>query len=104
MEQLDWVGHEPKKRKGFKDIRNTRDAVAEHKAQLCDKLRILMHSVPSALKAGGSINEVREFKNALGAAHKVYASARSSVFELEQQLNSLRQHYSVEDLLRLSVG
>lgn len=103
MRQVDWVDSAPTR--PARVIRDTRDAVAEEeKARLCEKLRVLMRSVPSALKTGGSINDVREFKRAVDNAHKVYSNQRSSVLALEEQLNTLRMHYSVEDLLRLSVG
>ena len=100
--QEDWVGGLPPA-KPFKDIRNQRSKTAERKAVLNRQLGVLLNAIPSALKSGGSINAVRDWRACANKQMKVYRNSRSSVFELEQAINALRPHYSVEDLLRLSL-
>ena len=92
-EQIDWVGFDAaKKAKAFKDIRNTQDAVAKRKAELCESIRVLCNYAPDSLKSGGSINAVAAWKRDRAAAMKVMANKRSSVGELESALNMMAKH------------
>lgn len=89
MQQLDWVG-EPERRK-FKDIRNTRDTIAEEKARLCLLIGEAMNKVPPKLKSGGSVNDVRSWRSDRAEVEKVVKSKRSSIHELEAALNKMRR-------------
>lgn len=87
MTQSDWIGDIPRPK--FKDIRNTRDVIAEEKARLCLLLTQRCNAVPTKLKGGGSITEVRAWKADREAALKVCASKQSSVAALGSALNMM---------------
>lgn len=89
MNQLDWIGE--KKQKAFKDIRNTRDSVAEEKARLALQLGELCNKCPERLKSGGSVQDVRTWKLAREEAMKVAGNRRASVHELTSAINKMRR-------------
>ena len=90
MQQLDWVG-EPQ-RKPFKDIRNTRESSAEEKARLALELGSMCNTCPAAIKNGGTINQVREWKRDREAAMKVAGNKRASIHDLTAAINSMRRY------------
>ena len=93
MNQNDWVGDLPPQNP-FKDIRSTRPAVAEEKAQLCLELGKLCHTVPAGINSG-SIDKAREWmaaqKAAQKAARKIAGNSRASVQELTAAINNMRR-------------
>jgi hypothetical protein len=73
----------------FRDIRNTRESVAEEKARLCLELLGLCRAPPRSLNSA-SVNRVREWRAAHKSALKVLASKASSRGELSSAINSMR--------------
>lgn len=88
MSQLDWVGGTSKPAKSFRDIRNQKPSVAERKATLCHELKGLALKAASCV-INGSVQRVREWREAQAKAMKVAGSSRSSVVELELAVKSL---------------
>lgn len=89
--QTDWVGGGINRApKPFKDIRNTRESVAQEKARLCLELGALIKHPPPAV-INGSVQIVREWTAARAAAAKVAASSRSSGQELRTAINNMRR-------------
>jgi hypothetical protein len=89
MQQADWVGAPTAAVKPFKDIRNTRESVAEEKARLVMELGWLFRSPPPSV-VNGSIQKVRQWTAAREAARKVAASARSSAHDLRSAITSMQ--------------
>ena len=92
-QQIDWVGNEPQPRP-FRDIRNTRESAASEKARLCFELGELINKIPPAIKRGGSINDVREWRHARDEAAKVAGKSRSSAQELRTAINRMQPYWS----------
>lgn len=86
----DLFGHtEPKE--PFKDIRNTRDSVAEEKARLCLELGSLVTKCPASVSQG-SIQKTRAWMENLKKAKKVLGSTRSTVPELKSAIQQMRSY------------
>lgn len=92
MKQIDWVGDE-KPRKVFKDIHNTRNAVAEQKARLVLELNGFLNAIPPKIKSGGTVGDVREWRVAHEAAKKIASSSRSSVHELTAAISNMQRYF-----------
>lgn len=89
--QTDWVGGGVSSApKPFKDIRNTRESLAEEKARLCLELGGLIKRAPPKV-VNGSVQTVREWQQARAAAAKVAASSRSSGQELRTAINNMQR-------------
>lgn len=87
MQQLDWVGDtKPKK---ARDIGNTRPTTAEEKARLCLELGELLKRIPASIKSGGTVQTVRQFKEAHKTAEKVVGNKRATVEELKYQIRAI---------------
>jgi hypothetical protein len=91
MNQFDWVGGE--KEPAFKDIRNTRDKTAEEKAKALLRLGERINTIPQSIKTGGSVNDVRAWKESRDAAAKVAKNSRSSLNELEAAFSSMQRWF-----------
>jgi hypothetical protein len=89
--QSDWVGGSfSPQAKPFKDVRNTRESVAEEKARLCLELGALIKRPPASV-VNGSVQSVREWQAARAAAAKVAGSSRSSGQELRTAIGNMRR-------------
>lgn len=77
--------------KPFRDIRNQRDSVAEEKAVLCMQLRELVTKAPPKVLSG-SIQLTRQWVAAQAKAMKVLGSSRSTVPDLQTQVNTMRSY------------
>ncbi len=88
MNQTDWVGAPAAESRPFKDIRNTKETVAEEKARLCMELGQLLKKPPAKV-VNGSIQSVRQWQAARAAACKVAGSPRSSVHELRSAITRM---------------
>lgn len=75
----------------FKDIRSTRESVAEEKAKLCLTLGELCRRVPSSIQ-NGSIDKTRAWREDCERARKVLGSKRSSVQDLTAQIAQMRSY------------
>ena len=89
MNQTDWVGAPEVAAKPFRDIRNTRESVAEEKARLAMELGLLLKKPPACV-INGSVQIVRSWTAAREAARKVAGSARSSTHDLRSSINAMR--------------
>lgn len=78
-EQIDWIGDKPPRR------RQPRESHSE----LRDVLASALGRIPDSIRSGGSAQHVREWKKAHAKAEKVLHSARSSAFELEQNIKAM---------------
>lgn len=91
MKQEDWVGSPvkdgPKPWTGPKNIRPT---IAEEKAELVLKLGKRINTVPESVK-NGSVQVVREWRDARQKAAKVAGNQRASVQELQSAINSMQR-------------
>ena len=92
MQQTDWVGD--KSPRAFKDIRNTRESSASEKARLCLELGELCKKIPGAIKSGGTVNKVREWKSDQAAAMKIAGNARASEHELRSAITNMRRWFA----------
>jgi hypothetical protein len=73
----------------FKDIRNTRESVAEEKARLCQELNALLRKTPPASQIA-SIQQVKAFNTAHASALKTLRSKTSSRAELTSAISSIK--------------
>jgi hypothetical protein len=89
MSQVDIFGETPPVRP-FKDIRNWRSSVAEDKAELALVLGHLLNKVPPSVR-DGSVQVVREWREAREKGAKVAASTRSSVQDLRSAISWLER-------------
>lgn len=87
MQQIDWVGEKQEKRS--KPIGNQRPSTEEEKAQLCLELGELLKRIPASIKSGGTVQKVRQFKEAHKAAEKVVGNKRATVDELKYQIRAM---------------
>jgi ethanolamine ammonia-lyase large subunit len=87
MSQFDWISDPAPK--PFKDIRNTRASSAEEKAVALLELCKVINKAPPKLAAGGSINQIREWKVDKAAAAKIAASKRASTSEIHGAINRM---------------
>jgi hypothetical protein len=90
MNQEDWVGAPAKDARPFKGPNFIRPTVAEEKALLVLKLGKLINIAPASVR-DGSVQVVREWRDARQKAAKVAASQRSSVQELQSAINSMQR-------------
>lgn len=86
----DLFGHVPVAPE-FRDIRNTRESVAEEKARLCLELNALCKTPPRSL-GSASINRVREWRAAHKSALRALASKDSSRAQLASAINTMRSY------------
>jgi hypothetical protein len=91
--QSDWVGAPPTVVVPFRDIRNTRQSVAEEKAQLAHELGSLARKAPPGCM-DWSVQRTDNFRGAVARAVKVAGAKRSTVPELTSALNNLRSFWS----------
>ena len=92
--QIDWIGAVDG-RPQFKDIRNQRASVAETKAQRVLELGRLIAAIPPHIKSGGSVNAVREWREARASAAKIAGSSRSSIAEITSAISNMGRFLSV---------
>lgn len=78
----------PKQDSKFVDIRNTRDSVAEEKAEMFLKLNELIRRVPKSI-ASASVNKTRGYLAERERAKKVLCRKSSSRTELLSAINSM---------------
>lgn len=90
MSQLDWVGGVQEQRKPFRDIPNTRQTIAEQKAELALELGRLCSLVPHSV-SNGSINRTQEWLSARAAAAKTAGNKRSSVQALTAAISNMKR-------------
>lgn len=91
MSQIDFVGApDPAP---FRDIGNTRDSTAEEKARLCLRLGNLIKSIPPRIKTGGSVNDVRQWRDDHAKSVKVAGNARSSTQELRSAISRMEKWF-----------
>jgi hypothetical protein len=91
MTQFDFVGAIPAA--PFKDIGNTRDSTAQEKARLCLELGKLIRSIPPRIKTGGSVNDVRVWKDDHAKCTKVASSPRASTQELRSAISRMQKWF-----------
>lgn len=91
-QQIDWIGAVDGKPQ-FKDIRNQRPSVAEEKAHKALQLGRLCNAIPPQIKAGGTIDKVRDWRKSRDAAAKVAANKRASVAELSAAINNMARFF-----------
>jgi hypothetical protein len=95
VSQLDWVGGSADiSPKAFKDIRNQRPSKAEEKARLYLRPGELINQIPPAIKHGGSVNLVREWRVAREVCAKVAGSSRSSEQELTASIGRMEKFFN----------
>lgn len=92
MSQLDWVGAPPDT--PARVIRNTRPSSAEEKACLVLELGELINTIPVCVKAGGTIDSVRDWKKTREAAAKVAGNSRASSQELTAAIKNMRRYFA----------
>jgi hypothetical protein len=88
VSQTDIFGTPPPVAREFKDIRNWRPSVAEDKAELALVLGALLNKVPPSVVAG-SVQVVRQWREAREKAVKVAGSSRSSVQQLQSAISDM---------------
>ena len=89
MDQIDWVGDEPK-RKPFKDLPNLRPSVAEEKAKLCLTISEMCRKVPKNYQQMG-VESLRDWKKTREEVLKVAGNKRASIHELTAAINNMKR-------------
>lgn len=89
MKQLDWVSEPaPPAASGPRAARGIRPSSAEQKAERLLVLGRYINTVPPSVR-NGSVNLVRQWRDARDRAAKVAASTRSTLPQIESAINSL---------------
>lgn len=87
MGLLDLLGHE-QPRADFKDIRDTRESVAQRKAELLMRLGALIRKVPPCV-LGGSIQITQQWAADQKAAAKIAGAKAASVPDIERAIATM---------------
>jgi hypothetical protein len=94
--QHDFFGGQVELSQQFKDIANQRPTVAERKACLTLELGRLCQRIPTAIKTGGSVNVVREWRAVVAIGQKIASNRRSSIAEITAATSNLRRLFGDE--------
>ena len=90
--QIDWVSP-PAPPPPFQDLKNMRPSSTEAKALAAWELGQLINRIPPRVKSGGSVNEVRNWRDAREAAAKVAKNSRASLNDLRSAIGRMEPYF-----------
>lgn len=99
--QSDWIGSEPVADRARRQMRDTRDSVADQKAHLSLRLHKLCQYCPDAVR-NGDVFRTREWVSRQAAAKKTAAKVRSSANELQMAVTSLEGYLNPMEVERFA--